>query len=844
MKKTSGHRAAVIAVWALVVCYAVLFSWLSLTRHWALGTLAYDLGNVNQAFWNTVHGRPLYFTNWRGVELNLATDNRLAMHVEPIYLLLAPVYWLWQRPETILVLQTVILALGAWPVYWLARERLESELAGVAFAAVYLLFPGLEAANLWEFHAVALAAPLLLFAFYYGQARRWGLFWLFALLAMATKEEVPLTAALIGLYLALRGFLAGARLPGVEAPAGRTGDPGNRRQPRGREDGWRARLRRPAVLHGAALVGVAALWFAVAVFVVVPHFQGSGSPYLKYYSDMGEGAGGIAKAALADPVGTLKKLLAARNLLYLRDLYTPVGFLSLLSPLTMAFSAPDLLINLLSDHEPMHFVEKYHYVAPLLPGIMISAVLGASWLARQATRLLRTRVAWSALILTAGVLILTGYYHHYHGYTPLARAFAPYEVTAHDRLVEEIAREIPGDAAVSAQPNLNPHVSGRKTLYRFPYIGDAEYILVDVSTLENVSSQYDLIQKLLRGGEFGLVRAQDGYLLLRRGAATSALPASFYDFAKATQVEAPQYPAAIDFGDAVRLVGFDVSYPRRTEMPDTPLRFLLYFQPLRPITEELQFALYLLDGQRQVLGSTDVGMKAGVQYWYPTTRWQPGETIKIEFAGMPWWTAQYHEYSVAVGVVRGDDAWDVAARVRPTVGPLSSALPYAGDRTLVDLQGFRTDPGGMPDPVPHARLAHLPARATPFAAAWQNGIELLGFELPSGPARPGETLTPLFYWRATGPLAQDYTVFVHLVQEGPPPAQHDAMPDLGGFPTSEWQPGEIVPDRHPVVLPADLPSGAYRIVVGLYDPNTRDRLRLGDGSDAVTLPVGVNVAAR
>ena len=106
-----------------------------------------------------MHGRPLHFTNWRGVELDLANDSRLAMHVEPIYFLLAPIYWLWQQPETILILQTVILALGALPVFWLARDRLGSHLAGVAFAAVYLLFPGLEAANMWEFHAVALAAP-------------------------------------------------------------------------------------------------------------------------------------------------------------------------------------------------------------------------------------------------------------------------------------------------------------------------------------------------------------------------------------------------------------------------------------------------------------------------------------------------------------------------------------------------------------------------------------------------------------------------------------------------------------------------------------------------------------
>ena len=145
--RSRKNLIASLAVWLLILLNIGLFSWQSVARHQAFATNAYDLGNVNQAFWNTVHGRPLHFTNWRGVELDLASDNRMAMHVEPIYFVLAPIYWLWQRPETILILQTVILALGALPVFWLARDRLGSHLAGVAFAAVYLLFPGLEAAE-------------------------------------------------------------------------------------------------------------------------------------------------------------------------------------------------------------------------------------------------------------------------------------------------------------------------------------------------------------------------------------------------------------------------------------------------------------------------------------------------------------------------------------------------------------------------------------------------------------------------------------------------------------------------------------------------------------------------
>jgi uncharacterized membrane protein len=837
--RSRNNLIASLAVWLLILLYIGLFSWQSIARHQAFATNAYDMGNVNQAFWNTVHGRPLHFTNWRGVELDLANDSRLAMHVEPIYFLLAPIYWLWQQPETILLLQTIILALGALPVFWLARDRLGSHLAGVAFAAVYLLFPGLEAANMWEFHAVALAAPLLLFAFYFGQKKRWFLLWLFAILAMATKEEVSLSVLVMGFCFSVWGLIAAWR----ESP---------------RPGGLRAWLRRaartPQSIHGLALMLVAAVWFVVAVFVIVPHFEGSRSPYLSYYNQLsadaaasGNSTGGGSGGALGLLAAALRAVFNRRNVQYLIDLYTPVAFLSVFSPLAMAFSAPDLAINLLSTHEPMHFVEKYHYVAPLLPGVMISAIFGVAWLSRQIARLTKLPQRTTVLALTGVVLASTLYYHHYHGYTPLARAFESYQVTAHDRLGEFIAREIPADTTVSAQPNLNPHVSGRKTLYRFPYIGDAEYIFLDVSTLANKSDQYGLIHQLLTEGEFGLVRAEDGYLVLRRGAPQAPLPDAFFSFARVptapdgTLVRQPQYRTDIVFGDALRLVGFDLYDGRHTEMPQTPLRFFFYWQALKPLDQDDRFALYLLDDHRQVVGTIDLGELPGVQYWYPPTRWQPGETIRMEISDMPWWTGQFAKYGVALGVLGGNDPWERGARLLPQVGSSDLSIPLADDKTLAELMRFRTDPGGMPVRIESRVATELPSGAVRQEATWANGAELLGYRIADKSVRPGDELDVTLYWRTQQPLDKDYKVFVHVVREGQVVAQHDAEPDLGGYPTARWRAGEVVADWHPIEIPPEAQAGSASVVVGLYDPASGARAQLAQGGDSVTLSDTVTV---
>ncbi|MCS7222447.1 MAG: DUF2079 domain-containing protein [Anaerolineae bacterium] len=799
-----SSNASRLALWALVLAYVALFSWLSVSRHRAFMTNAFDLGNVDQAVWNTAHGRPLAFTNWRGVDLDLATDNRLAMHVEPIYFLIAPLYWVWPSPEALLILQTVSLALGAWPVYWLARERLRSSWAGVVFAAVYLLSPSLEAANLWEFHAVTLAAPLLLFAFYYVQRGQTGRFWLFAVLAMATKEEVPAIVFLMGLYIALA-------------------------------------LRRPRL--GLICAGVALAWFAIAVGIIIPAFEGDRSPYLRYYGDLGDGPLELARALVTRPDLVLGKLLNARNLGYLRDLFNQTGFLSLLNPATLSFILPDLAINLLSDHEPMHFVEKYHYVAPMIPGLMISAVLGAAWLSRRIEdRLGRITTG----LIPAWALTAALFYHYYHGYTPLARAFEPYQVTEHHRLGKEIARQIPPDAAVSAQPNLNPHVSQRRVLYRFPYIGDAEYVFLDVSSLANKRNMFGDIEAMLRQGEFGIVRAEDGYLLLRRGAPTQPLPDRFFDFARVADPQ-PAYPATVDFtppgsSDALlRLIGFDLRDGRHTEMPQTPLRFFLYFQALRPLAEDYAIALYLLDSEGQVIGGMDLEEKPGVQYWYPTSRWRVGETIKLEISDMPWWTAQYPAYRVALGVVRGTDPWDVGARLQPRVVHSRLQMPLTADGTLVELMAFRTDWGGMPVRVERPRHFRPPRMAfTVSDAKWQNGVRLLGYRTAFD--RKRSTLDVTLYWQAGDTPSPDYTVFVHLIGPEGLRSQHDGPPGSGEppftggmLPMSSWLPGEVIADTHPIPIAPDVRAGEYWLAVGMYDPATMTRLPLTNGADHIRL---------
>ena len=125
-------------VWIFIISYTIFFSWYSILKHYAFLTTAFDLGIFDQALWSTLHGKFLY-TTLHGEEASVT----FAHHFQPILLLILPIYAVYQSPETLLVLQSFFLALGALPIYWIARKKL-NELAGLVFSASYLLYPALH----------------------------------------------------------------------------------------------------------------------------------------------------------------------------------------------------------------------------------------------------------------------------------------------------------------------------------------------------------------------------------------------------------------------------------------------------------------------------------------------------------------------------------------------------------------------------------------------------------------------------------------------------------------------------------------------------------------------------
>ena len=785
----------------LMAAYAVYFSWYSINRHNTLNSYAADLSLIDQPLWNTVMGPGAFMElTWGDRQ-----QPRLAEHFEPLLVPLALLFFLWDDVRLLLVLQSIALALGALPVFWIARQQLAGLIpfparyptlptwAGLVFAAAFLLYPHLQAANIADFHADPFVVTPLLLAFWAASRQRWGWLWLWALLAMATKETLPTLTAMLGLWLAA-------------SSAWRPVNTGQKSSVN------------PAVFHGLALVLVSAGWFLLATFgVVAPlarQYFGTDGP-IYFASRYGQGLPGVAQL-LQEPA----------RWSYLLGLLAPAGFLPLLAPDLLLLGLPVLLANMLSNF-PGQYSGEQHYSAPLAAVFILAAIYGARRLVHRLPAHRRNGQSLRITGLAAASLWLLSWSlgcQVRQGWTPLSVRTETYSLSSAARRLPGLLDSIPPQAVTTASAAVHPHLAHRQVIYVFPTVQEADYLLVDVTDIPGVhpnDARAKLLQLLQTG--WRLLAADDGLLLAQKSPAATPvrqLPDNFYNFARADGE--PAQLAPIGFGDGrLRLLGYDV-----IDDPDNGVSFRFYWQNSGPLPEDLRLWPLVYDDQGQLLSDpTQTPMIAAL--WYPPAMWRPGETVVTET--LPQLLPEIFHLGLAVG--SEDGFVDPGRRYPITTVEAKETWPHPAGR-WIQLASFRRQ-----GPF----LTHLPARPTlrplkPVGVSFGQHLRLVSAWTEAG-SRPGSTLPVVLLWQADATPQLDLTVFIHLLAgDGRLVAQSDAVPTwLTPAPTSRWSAGQPQLDGHRLFLPADLSPGLYSLEVGLYRSDTLERQALTDGRSTFLL---------
>ena len=462
-----GHRcgvAALVSFWALV--YAV---W-AVARHHVFETTAYDLGIFFEAVRGWAHlGLPIVPV--KGIHDHLGAHfDLLGDHFHPILALLAPTYWVWPHPETLLVDQAVLFAASAVPV-WAFVQRLLGPRAAYLWTTGYLTYWGLQEAIAFDFHEIAFAVPLIALVIERVQAQRWRSATIAVLLLLLVKEDLAILVAFFGLYFAVRG--------------------------------------RRALGTGVTLGGLGG--YLLITRVLLPHFAGGTGFMYWTYDALGKDLPSALEFMVRHPLRTVRLFVTPSVKWHTMLLIlAPFGLLSLGSS-TLILLVPLVAERFFSSGH-QYWVLGYHYTATAAP---IVAMGGAEGLHRLLPKLGKEfGTVWVPRLVAAAGLGLIAYF-------PMHELFLPrlWQTGGRVAAAHAAVAVVPHGVTVEATDRLQPHlVDHTDALLLDGEEHAATWLVADVGKpdwpLSSVIAQQAYVAKREAEG-WTQVFSRDGFVVLR-----------------------------------------------------------------------------------------------------------------------------------------------------------------------------------------------------------------------------------------------------------------------------------------------------------------------------------------
>lgn len=316
-------------LWFSIFIFILVFSLLVYKKYYYFGYNISDLAIFNQTFFNTLHGQ--WFANTVGL------NNYFSDHFSPILFLLLPFYAIKQSPITLLLVQVIVSALCAWPIYKIFFKN-NGPVFAYGAALFWLLNPFVHRQLLYEFHIFHILIFFLFWAFYFFQEKRFWPYLIFLFLTLLSREDA--------VFLVL-GFFPLALLE---------------------KRNWSWKLN--SLLWPL-------IYFFLAIFLVRQISPSDNYKYLMYYDWLGgEGLYGIVWNWLSHPLAVLQHIFSLGNLGHIFVLFLPFLFIPFLAKRYLWFSFLPLAQFAMTG-TGVNGVHLYtHYVMLPLFGIFLAYIFG------------------------------------------------------------------------------------------------------------------------------------------------------------------------------------------------------------------------------------------------------------------------------------------------------------------------------------------------------------------------------------------------------------------------------------------------------------------------------------
>lgn len=465
--------------------YIGFFCFFLLRWHYKLRTGNFDLSINNNLMYGGLHGRflesPVVFPQDPG--------KYLANHAKFGGYLFLPIYALYPRPETLLVLQSLLIGLSALPLWSFARRHVSTAIATLVTIA-YLLYYPMHGASFSEFQYVPIAGFFILTTVWAAETRRWVIFWIVFGAGILMREDMPIGMAVVGLFLLVTGH-------------------------------------RP--VPGLVMAAISVSYFFVLRFHIMEEAGQWWFPnmYKELWADGEKGFRSVIKTLISNPLYVVSKIVVEKKILYLMHLLVPLAFLPVRRWYLWAAFIPGSLLTLLITNYDPPITFSFHYVMHWTPYLFLATVLALKAIKDEA--LFGRERQWAATIalLTASSVLS----YNYGAFPMRAGSFRggfhkiDFELREDEKRryqdLQALIAMIPKDAAVAATEKLGPHVSSRVKMYTMRHGPQkAEYILASSRELK-LSRTKPRLYEAVKTGEFGVVRRIRDLALLKRGHDTS-----------------------------------------------------------------------------------------------------------------------------------------------------------------------------------------------------------------------------------------------------------------------------------------------------------------------------------
>jgi uncharacterized membrane protein len=484
-----GSWSVLIGLW---LAYSISVSWVAIVNHLSFNTGRIDLG------WYVNLVRRSSIGDFLGCSL-CSSGTHINAHFDPILVVISPLFLLHPETETLLVLQALWLGAGVFPLYALSRHQGLGRGVALALCASYCMYPALQGINLFDFHSLALAVPIVLLlwlCFVKGWLKRY--FAVLCLLLLVREDAALLSICLGGAFLIS-----------------------------GREHAFKV---------GSLTVALAASYFLVVKGLIMPNAdllntkpggQGFGHFYQELLpkgskSNVGDTTRAVLTTVISNPSRLLEIALQKDKLLFVAQLLAPLFLLPLLSrwgkcALTFGFA-----FTLLATREHVHSIHFQYssHVVPVLFALLPAGleVLSARWGDPRAPGRLLRGVSM-ALVVTGAVSMwkfggVIPNASFKSGFTRLERSYKDIDVKR-DAWLKELCRKLPKGVAITASSPMIPHLARCTNVVNFMSHRKAEYIVWTAKLDDTKSKWTKRIARDVEKGYYKKIDSAHGLILLR-----------------------------------------------------------------------------------------------------------------------------------------------------------------------------------------------------------------------------------------------------------------------------------------------------------------------------------------